>query len=119
MKRINGFAVLLHLALGASCTAPQNTGSDSGDSGAGPDPTTTPPTAPPNESPSPRVLRTRDLSCAGMFLTPGVPLGGLTTAYPVAMRHEAGKRHYLIYSGSGNVYEFPEPDALSPCSSDF
>src|SRR5438874_408181 len=59
---------------------------------------------------APALLSTSDLSCAGMFLTPGINTGGFTANYPITMRYESdGKRHYFQYSGDGHVLEFPEP----------
>ena len=61
------------------------------------------------------LLKTADLSCAGVFLSPAVPQGGHTTVYPVAYRYENGARHYFIYGGDAHIYQFPEP-TLAPCS---
>jgi hypothetical protein len=61
------------------------------------------------------LLQTSDITCAGVFLTPGVQMGGKTSAYPVTMRYENGNRHYFMYDGTGHILEFPEP-TLSPCN---
>src|SRR4051812_17427364 len=64
------------------------------------------------------LLSTSDISCAGVFLTPGVQTGGFTPSagYPVAFRYEAdGKRHYFMVDGTGHILEFSEP-TLSPCN---
>ncbi len=61
------------------------------------------------------VLATSDLTCAGAFLTPGVPTGNGTYYFPMAMRYENGNRHYFMYAGDSHVYEFPEPQLL-PCN---
>ncbi len=61
-------------------------------------------------------LTIADLTCTGMFLSPRVGNGNKSVNYPVAMRYESGARHYFIYDGTAEVYEFPEPGSLSPCS---
>ncbi|MES2315749.1 MAG: dockerin type I repeat-containing protein [Patescibacteria group bacterium] len=60
------------------------------------------------------LLQTSDITCAGVFITPGVSDQG-GSRYPVAMRYENGSRHYFIFAGDKHVYEFPEP-TLMPCN---
>ncbi|MES2315756.1 MAG: dockerin type I domain-containing protein [Patescibacteria group bacterium] len=61
------------------------------------------------------LLKTSDLTCAGMFITPWVQYQGYTSYYPMTMRYENGNRHYFMYDGTGHIVEFPEP-TLSPCN---